>query len=109
MADESKPRDSGKSGTPLTSESVKRAESPPANGPDDAPERSAAMVEAQEAVRLPNAEELEEARKGKFKDGPGTVAVDADPDDPRAKERRVEFVFIDEDGKEAGRKAFKPK
>lgn len=93
----------------MTSESVKRADSPPAPGPDDAPERSAKQAEHAESVRLPNAAELEEARKAKFGDKPGTVSIDADPDDPRAKDRRVEFVFVDEDGKEAGRKPFKPK
>jgi hypothetical protein len=59
------------------------------------------------AVRLPTAEDLEEARSAKFGDDEGTVAIDADPGNTRG--GKVELVYLDSDGEEVGREAFEPK
>jgi hypothetical protein len=97
-------------GTPLTAESVRVPAAPPAPGRDDAPERSREQVRRQRASRLPNDDDLEDARQGRFGDGPGTVMVDADPDGSADDDgrRRVELVFLDGSGKEAGREPFAP-
>lgn len=54
-------------------------------------------------IRLPSNRELARLRKERFKDGPGSVRLDADP-----RGLSVTLVYVDGTGHEVGREPFNP-